>query len=106
MREKIILIIVLSMSILGIDIQAQFKINSVGFYGNYTTALTNKNELKVNSTKGPGGELEVRFDMYKNLKLSINTGYQKQPYTKRYRRQPRGNGQKVKSKNHAVRLYW
>lgn len=76
MREKIILIIVLSLSILGIDIKAQFKINSVSFYGNYTTALTNKSELKVNSTKGPGGELEVRFDMYKNLKLSINTGYQ------------------------------
>lgn len=74
MRTKIILSIVL-LTLMLIDLRAQFKINSVSFFGDYSTVLTKKSDFKVNSMKGPGGELEVRFDIYKNLKFSVSTGY-------------------------------
>jgi hypothetical protein len=74
MRTKIAVSIVI-FSLLFIDLEAQFRINSVGFFGDYSTILTKKSELKVNSMKGPGGEIEVMFDLYKNFKLSVNAGY-------------------------------
>ena len=72
---KIRMTLIFVIGVLIADLQAQISINSVTFNGGYALAGTKKSGLKVNSMNGYGGGLEVRFNLYKNLKFSLNAGY-------------------------------
>ncbi|MGE5457388.1 MAG: hypothetical protein ACM3RX_03455, partial [Methanococcaceae archaeon] len=72
---KKIFLSVAAAAMMSVCVHAQFKINSVTFSGDYSGILSKKSELKVNSMKGPGGNLEIMFDLSDRFKLSLNSGY-------------------------------
>jgi hypothetical protein len=51
------------------------QIQSVNFVGAYTTTFNANADWKVESTKGYGGDVQVKFNLSGNWKLGINAGY-------------------------------
>ncbi|MGE5621313.1 MAG: hypothetical protein ACM3U0_01935 [archaeon] len=72
MRTKLFLLIssvlLYSSSLIG-------QVNSVTFSAGYSGTFSKRSDLQISSLKGMGGDIEVRFDVYGQFRLSVTGGY-------------------------------
>ncbi|HOP50861.1 MAG TPA: hypothetical protein PK887_09595 [Ignavibacteriales bacterium] len=73
--KKLIFLFIICINI--IVIPQSFKIKSLNFLTDYNFSFSTKNkELSIKSVKGFGGGIEISYNIYDNIGMSISYGYQ------------------------------
>lgn len=72
---KYIIVFIFFLSFLPLDFLFP-QVNSVTFSGAFTGTFREKSERwKIKSVSGFGGDIDIKFDLYKNIKVTLSGGY-------------------------------
>ncbi|MCU7495684.1 MAG: hypothetical protein HF314_16630 [Ignavibacteria bacterium] len=74
MKTKILLLITAAVLYGSTTITAQ-TVESVSFSGGYSGTFSKRSDLQISSINGAGGEVEVRFNAFRQFRVSISGGY-------------------------------